>query len=61
MPRLTVVPARGAPDKEGRDFPWLLGQIDGLDFAKYWKCEYRPGGNTSAGLACFEAYKDVLK
>jgi hydroxypyruvate isomerase len=44
-------PDRGEPDAGELNYPWLLPLIDQTGFAGYVGCEYRPRGDTRAGLA----------
>ena len=43
-------PGRGEPGTGEINFPWLLRHIDALGYDGWIGCEYRPRGDTAAGL-----------
>jgi len=43
-------PDRGEPDAGEMNYPWLFQKIDASGFKGYIGCEYRPRGDTAAGL-----------
>jgi hydroxypyruvate isomerase len=43
-------PDRGEPDQGEMNYPFLFKLIDSIGFAGYLGCEYRPRGDTLAGL-----------
>ncbi|MET0334127.1 MAG: 2-oxo-tetronate isomerase [Rhizobacter sp.] len=51
------VPTRQEPDVGELNYPYLFELIDSLGYAGYVGCEYRPRGDTSAGLGWLRALK----
>jgi hydroxypyruvate isomerase len=49
--QIASVPERSEPDGGELHYPYLFELIDSLGYAGYVGCEYRPRGDTSAGLA----------
>jgi 2-dehydrotetronate isomerase len=48
--QIAGVPDRHEPDQGEIHHPYLFGQLDALGYDGWIGCEYRPAGNTSAGL-----------
>ena len=48
--QIAGVPARGEPDNGELNYPYLFALLDELDYRGWIGCEYRPRGETSAGL-----------
>ncbi|TSA18434.1 MAG: hydroxypyruvate isomerase [Betaproteobacteria bacterium] len=48
--QIAGVPDRHEPDQGEVDYPYLFGLMDGLGYAGWVGCEYRPRAGTSAGL-----------
>jgi hydroxypyruvate isomerase len=51
--QIAGVPDRNEPDVGEIDHDYLFGVIDGLGYDGWIGCEYRPKGNTTAGLEWF--------
>ncbi|MEQ8825655.1 MAG: TIM barrel protein [Filomicrobium sp.] len=51
-------PDRGEPDEGELDFKTLITKIDQSGYAGWIGCEYRPRGETTAGLKWLDAYRD---
>jgi hydroxypyruvate isomerase len=49
--QIAGVPERHEPDTGELNYPYLFELIDALGYAGHVGCEYRPRGDTSAGLA----------
>jgi hydroxypyruvate isomerase len=49
-------PGRAEPGTGEINYPWLLGHIDALGYAGWIGCEYRPAGDTRAGLGWAAPY-----
>jgi hydroxypyruvate isomerase len=49
-------PGRAEPGSGEINYPWLLGRIDALGYDGWIGCEYRPSGDTAAGLAWAHDY-----
>jgi hydroxypyruvate isomerase len=49
-------PGRGEPGTGEINYPWLLSRLDALGYAGWVGCEYRPVGETAAGLGWARAY-----
>jgi hydroxypyruvate isomerase len=61
MPRIGHIqiadnPGRGEPGTGEINYPWLLSRLDALGYAGWVGCEYRPVGDTTAGLGWAKAY-----
>lgn len=54
--QIAGVPDRNEPDRGELNYRWLLGRLDGLDYAGWVGCEYRPAGDTEAGLGWAAEY-----
>lgn len=48
--QIAGVPDRGEPDRGEVDYAWLLQELDSLGYDGWVGCEYRPRGDTLAGL-----------
>ena len=49
-------PGRAEPGTGEINYPWLLSHIDALGYAGWIGCEYRPAGDTKAGLGWARDY-----
>ena len=49
-------PGRAEPGSGEINYPWLLSRIDALGYAGWIGCEYRPAGDTKAGLGWARDY-----
>lgn len=49
-------PGRAEPGAGEINYPWLLSHIDALGYAGWIGCEYRPAGDTKAGLGWARDY-----
>jgi hydroxypyruvate isomerase len=56
--QIAGVPERHEPDVGELHYPYLFELIDALGFTGAIGCEYRPRGDTRAGLGWFQPYKD---
>ena len=55
--QISGVPARCEPDADQEiNFPYILRRLDELGYGGWVGCEYRPRGNTMAGLDWARAY-----
>ncbi len=50
-------PGRNEPGTGEVNWPFVFSRIDALGFRGWIGCEYRPAGNTEAGLGWFAPYK----
>ncbi|WP_324193141.1 TIM barrel protein, partial [Nocardia farcinica] len=55
LPRVAHIQIAGVPDRHEPDvgeihYPWVFDLLDRLGYDGYVGCEYRPRGDTSAGL-----------
>lgn len=57
--QIAGVPERHEPDEGEVDYRWLFDRIDALGYDGYIGCEYRPRGDTSAGLGWFAPYRQT--
>ncbi len=57
--QIAGVPDRHEPDLGEVNYPYLFDLIDSLGFTGAIGCEYRPRGETSAGLDWFAPYRDA--
>ncbi|WP_353980334.1 2-oxo-tetronate isomerase [Salinicola endophyticus] len=48
--QIAGVPERHEPDTGEVNYPWLFAQLDAAGYAGWLGCEYRPRGETEAGL-----------
>jgi hydroxypyruvate isomerase len=51
-------PGRNEPGTGEVNWPFVFKTIDALSFRGWIGCEYRPAGETLAGLSWFAPYKD---
>ena len=51
-------PGRAEPGTGEINYPWLLRHIDALGYAGWIGCEYRPAGDTAAGLGWAAPFLD---
>jgi hydroxypyruvate isomerase len=49
-------PGRNEPGTGEINYPWLLSRLDALGYAGWVGCEYRPAGETVAGLGWAKPY-----
>lgn len=49
-------PGRGEPGSGEINYPWLLSRLDALGYEGWVGCEYKPAGETTAGLGWAKAY-----
>ncbi len=49
-------PGRAEPGSGEINYPWLLGHIERLGYSGWIGCEYRPAGDTRAGLGWAKSY-----
>lgn len=54
--QIAGVPERHEPDTGELNYPYLLALIDSLGYDGYIGCEYKPRGQTSAGLGWLKPY-----
>ena len=54
--QIAGVPDRHEPDQGEVNHPYLFEQLDNLGYDGYIGCEYRPAGQTSAGLGWVRPY-----
>ena len=59
--QIAGVPERHEPDTGEVNYNYLLGLIEELGYAGWIGCEYRPAGETSAGLGWFATWRDRTK
>ncbi len=57
--QIASVPSRNEPDGEELNYPFLFAELDRLGYDNYVGCEYRPAGDTVAGLDWFKPYAGV--
>lgn len=55
--QVASVPSRHEPDGEELNFPFLFDLLDRLGYRGHVGCEYRPRGDTAAGLGWFAPYR----
>lgn len=56
--QVAQVPHRNEPDSPGElNFLYLFDLLQGLGYQGYIGCEYKPQGNTTAGLGWMETYR----
>lgn len=56
--QIASVPSRNEPGEE-LNYPFLFAELDRLGYENYVGCEYRPAGDTVAGLDWFQPYAGV--
>ncbi|CAI1112718.1 2-oxo-tetronate isomerase [Serratia entomophila] len=54
--QIASVPGRHEPDDGELNYPWLFGQLDAVGYQGWIGCEYRPRGDTAAGLDWLRPY-----
>ncbi|CAI1535145.1 Hydroxypyruvate isomerase [Serratia quinivorans] len=54
--QIASVPERHEPDDGELNYPWLFAQLDRLGYTGWIGCEYKPRGNTRAGLGWIKPY-----
>lgn len=59
--QIAGVPDRHEPDFGEVNYPYLFDLIDSLGFTGSIGCEYRPRGETSAGLGWFAPYREAQR
>ena len=57
--QIASVPSRHEPAGEELNYPFLFAELDRLGYDNYVGCEYRPAGDTVAGLGWFRPYAGV--
>jgi len=57
--QIASVPSRNEPSGEELNYPFLFDELDRLGYDNYVGCEYRPAGDTVAGLGWFKPYAGV--
>jgi hydroxypyruvate isomerase len=57
--QIASVPSRAEPDGEELNYPFLFDELDRLGYAGFVGCEYRPRGETVAGLGWFRRFARV--
>lgn len=55
--QIASVPERHEPDDGELNYPWLFEQLDALGYQGWIGCEYRPRGDTAAGLDWLRPYQ----
>lgn len=56
--QIAGVPERHEPDRGELHYPYLFERIDALGYQGWIGCEYRPRGDTSAGLAWLRRWRE---
>ncbi|WP_445401726.1 2-oxo-tetronate isomerase [Zobellella sp. An-6] len=56
--QIASVPERHEPDQGEVNYPWLFDYLDAKGYDGFLGCEYRPRGNTEAGLDWFAPWAD---
>jgi hydroxypyruvate isomerase len=54
--QIASVPERHEPDDGELNYPWLFAQLDRLGYNGWIGCEYKPRGDTRAGLGWIRPY-----
>ncbi|MDB5624455.1 MAG: putative sugar isomerase [Tardiphaga sp.] len=54
--QIASVPSRNEPSGEEVNYPFLFDELDRLGYDGFVGCEYRPAGDTVAGLGWFKPY-----
>lgn len=57
--QIASVPERNEPDAGELNFPYVLAALDAAGYDGWVGCEYRPAGETAAGLAWLGSYRDT--
>lgn len=55
--QIASVPERHEPDDGELNYPWLFEQLDALGYQGWIGCEYRPRGDSAAGLDWLRPYR----
>ncbi|MBL3335776.1 hydroxypyruvate isomerase, partial [Klebsiella pneumoniae] len=55
--QIASVPDRHEPDDGELNYPWLFDKLDALGYQGWVGCEYRPRGDTAAGLGWLKPYR----
>lgn len=55
--QIAGVPERHEPDTGEVNYPWLFAQLDQAGYDGWLGCEYKPRGETEAGLGWYRAYR----
>lgn len=55
--QIAGVPDRAEPDRGEVHYPWIFEQLDRLGYRGFVGCEYRPRGDTSAGLGWLRRWR----
>lgn len=55
--QIAGVPERHEPDSGEVNYPWLFEQLDHAGYDGWIGCEYKPRGDTAAGLGWYRAYR----
>lgn len=55
--QIASVPDRHEPDEGELNYPWLFDRLDALGYPGWIGCEYRPRGDTAAGLGWLKPYR----
>ncbi|MGR7922934.1 2-oxo-tetronate isomerase [Zobellella denitrificans] len=56
--QIASVPERHEPDQGEVNYPWLFDYLDAKGYDGFLGCEYRPRGQTEAGLGWFAPWAD---
>lgn len=54
--QIASVPDRNEPDDGELNYPWLFAQLDKMGYQGWIGCEYKPRGETTAGLGWVKPY-----
>lgn len=54
--QIASVPDRNEPDDGELNYPWLFAQLDKVGYQGWIGCEYKPRGETTAGLGWVKPY-----
>ena len=55
--QIASVPDRHEPDEGEINYQFIFNKLDEMGYEGYIGCEYKPRGETNAGLEWFQAYK----
>lgn len=59
--QIAGVPGRHEPDDGEVNYPYLFALLDASGYSGWVGCEYRPRGNTSAGLGWLRAWQERMR
>lgn len=59
--QIASVPGRNEPDTGELSYPYVLAELDAAGYRGWVGCEYRPAGETTAGLGWLAAYRNEAK